>query len=445
MKNFPKLRKQSRAAQHTVQADAMPNLCRSAACLGVHILLCVILASAHPIDLGCGSPMNSGRIHGRAVQQSTSRTIQFAKAGSAISCGGTIIAGDSLTLTLSNTQQEYLIEAVASVGTGAWGLSSGLCSNQRRQQTTAGAYTVPASGTVTLRVSWAPTESTVYYTPDCTYTVIASAPPPPPPAPVCPNCASGQYLSNCVCVACPAGTTSPAGSTSLSSCVCDVGYSGSGSTCTSCPSGQYKGAVGPGSCALCPSGSTSPLSSTAVTACSCLPGFTGPNGGTCSACPRGSYKQASGNAACFSCPTGYSTQSTGSTSMDKCICDPQQRVCSDCTAGQLCLSSLQLTFSTDVCVPGSSKTCFVPDFTTVPLVLPCSPLSNRYFRQRHRMPDVPRQLRVCRGKLRRDGMLLRCGKCQPHTQCEGKRELRGVTDTAKRGHVLAVELRALCV
>ena len=331
---------------NTDQAQAMPSLCRSVVFLVVRMLFCVALASAHPRDLRCSSPMTSGTIHRRAVQQSTSRTIQFAKAGSAISCGGTITAGDSLTLTLSNTQQEYLIEAVASAGTGAWGLSSGLCSNQRRQQTTAGTYTVPASGTVTLRVSWATSESQVYYTPDCTYSVIVSAPPPPPPALACPNCASGQYLSNCACVACPAGTTSPAGSTSLSSCVCDVGYSGSGSTCISCPSGHYKGAVGPGSCALCPAGSTSPSRSTDVTACSCLPGFTGPNGDTCSACPRGSYKQFSGNAACSSCPTGYSTASTDSTSMDECICDPQQRLCSNCAAGQLCLSSLPAQHST---------------------------------------------------------------------------------------------------
>jgi hypothetical protein len=135
--------------------------------LVIRLLLCAVVASAYPAKQSCSGSITSGTIHRMAIQRSTSRTLAIA----GVACGGTITAGTTQTLSLSSNSDEYTIEAVASAGTStAWGLGGSTCSKQRKYNTVP-SYTVPPSGTVTLRVAWAASESTVWTSQDCTYTV----------------------------------------------------------------------------------------------------------------------------------------------------------------------------------------------------------------------------------------------------------------------------------
>ena len=135
--------------------------------LVMRLLLYAVVASAWPASHSCSSSITSGTIHRKAILRSSSRTLRFA----GVACGGTITAGTSETLSLSDNSYEYTIEAVASAGTStAWGLGGSTCSKQRKYNSVP-SYTVPPSGTVTLRVAWAASESTVSTSQDCTYTV----------------------------------------------------------------------------------------------------------------------------------------------------------------------------------------------------------------------------------------------------------------------------------
>ena len=150
--------------------------------LVIRLLLYLVEAWANPDKLTCPGSITSGQIHSKSIQRSSSRTLAF----SGVACGGTITAGTTQTLSLSNNGDEFAIEAVASAGTSTlWGLVGGTCSKQRRYNTVP-SYTVPPSGTVTLRVAWAASESTVSTSQDCTYTI----------SPTCTACSANQYLSS---------------------------------------------------------------------------------------------------------------------------------------------------------------------------------------------------------------------------------------------------------
>jgi hypothetical protein len=181
----------------------------------IRLLLCAVVASAYPDRLGCSGSITSGTIHSRAIQRSTSRTLAIA----GVACGGTITAGTTQTLSLSSNSGQFTIEAVASAGTStAWGLGGSTCSKQRNYNSVP-SYTVPPSGTVTLRVAWAASQSTVSTSNDCTYTVS-------PAAPSCNACSANLYLSStspCTCTNCPTYSTSPAASTTVTACSCIAG------------------------------------------------------------------------------------------------------------------------------------------------------------------------------------------------------------------------------
>jgi len=181
------------------------------------IMIQAVVASAYPTYQDCWSPTESGSIHGTAIERSASRTLAFA----GVACGGTITAGTTRTLSLSDDSDLYTIEAVASAGTStAWGLGDGTCSNQRMYNTVP-SFTVPPSGTVTLRVAWATGRSTVYTSQDCAYTVAPSA-----TSPSCNACPANQYMSStspCTCTNCPTYSTSPAESTTVTACSCIPG------------------------------------------------------------------------------------------------------------------------------------------------------------------------------------------------------------------------------
>lgn len=106
----------------------------------------------------------------------------------------------------------------------------------------------------------------------------------------CTQCAAGKYKTvtgAAACTTCPAGLTSPIASTSSAACVvadvsgCNAGYTGpSGGPCIACVTGTYKTTAGTATCMTCPGNFNSPLGSSTLTDCTCDVGFTGPNGGT---------------------------------------------------------------------------------------------------------------------------------------------------------------------
>ncbi len=111
------------------------------------------------------------------------------------------------------------------------------------------------------------------------------------------TCPAGSYstLNSSTCTKCPAGTYSPTTSAvSQDACIgCEAGsYSGasgasSSDTCMLCAVDEYSTVVGGASsavCETCPTNSHSPAGSQSISACVCDPGYVGPNGGPCSVC-----------------------------------------------------------------------------------------------------------------------------------------------------------------
>ena len=123
----------------------------------------------------------------------------------------------------------------------------------------------------------------------------------------------------------------PEGSTAATNCLCDVGYTGSGS-CSECPADTFKGDTGTASCIACPGDSASPSGSIAASACKCNAGFSGEvtgvdtASGSCSACPAHTYKLYSGSEVCAACPDYSGTydadgsELTTRTLASQCLC-----------------------------------------------------------------------------------------------------------------------------
>ena len=157
---------------------------------------------------------------------------------------------------------------------------------------------------------------------------------------VCTACAPNTYKTEAgdgLCTTCPVNTTSPAGSSLLSSCQCNTGYTGSdGGPCLACTVSTYKTAVGSATCSACPSNSVSPTGSTLLTSCQCNAGYTGSDGGPCSVCPVSTYKTTVGSANCSACPQN-SVSPNGSTLVTSCQCNAgfqqDNGTCTACAMG----------------------------------------------------------------------------------------------------------------
>ena len=145
------------------------------------------------------------------------------------------------------------------------------------------------------------------------------------------TCPAGAYSvpDSSTCTKCPAGKYS--GSTSASSsdaCVaCDAGsYSTaegatSVGTCVSCSPGTYasgSGGSSAGVCLSCPLNSNSFSGSKSISSCVCNAGYSGPNGGTCTACGTGVWCL---NGASNNCPL-HSNSSALSSTLSQCLCKP---------------------------------------------------------------------------------------------------------------------------
>ena len=161
----------------------------------------------------------------------------------------------------------------------------------------------------------------------------------------CTDCGAGTYSTavgssvNSTCIACPSNSNSPAGSSVVTNCTCNVGYSGpDGDSCTECMSGQYKestgsavctncgagtysttgGASASSTCIACPSNSNSPVESPALASCTCNAGYWGSDGGPCTACLAGTVKTSTGSANCTDCGSGTYSTATAATVCTRC-------------------------------------------------------------------------------------------------------------------------------
>lgn len=111
---------------------------------------------------------------------SDTTSIMLSKDGASIACGGTLNAGDTnLKLVISGNpgDSEFLIDTVATAGTGSWGIQSGKCKNMRVYNSVGNSYTVPPSGKVTIRAAWSTGERIkISISPDCKCTVTGGPP-----------------------------------------------------------------------------------------------------------------------------------------------------------------------------------------------------------------------------------------------------------------------------
>ena len=227
--------------------------------LGCDVMLVLALlamsrtAHAWPSRLSASRGITAGNIiMGKTVQQSSAGS---ARLGS-VACGGSLTAGATMTMSLSGHSGQYIMEA-----TGKRCSGNSMCT-----------YTVPSSGSVTVRGAWATGSSGgVYVSPDCTYTVQAAV--------TCNTCEDGKYLSGC-----------------------SGGSSGSCMTCAGCPAGKYR------------------------TGCS------GTSAGACTSCGAGKYKTSSGSEACLvcshvGCAAGETRSGCGGDSAGSCAAVDAGRGC----------------------------------------------------------------------------------------------------------------------
>ena len=126
--------------------------------------------------------------------------------------------------------------------------------------------------------------------------------------------------TNCTC---NAGYTGPDGDTCEA---CPTGSSkvvrGS-SACIPCAAGKYANETGhPEECLSCPAHTYSAEGSSLITNCTCNAGYTGPDGDACEACVSGKYKGIIGTSACFLCPVGKYSTGAGAASEEVCVACP---------------------------------------------------------------------------------------------------------------------------
>ena len=133
----------------------------------------------------------------------------------------------------------------------------------------------------------------------------------------CVECVAGKYSAAAAnsCASCHNTQNSLAGSTLISACKCNSGYTGpdGGLSCTQCASGKYKHDANPGVCTSCP-----------VNTYNSIPGQSG--SGSCSSCPLSSTTDggAKTNVGDCKCTQGTSVQTTIGTTW----------VCNQCGVGK---------------------------------------------------------------------------------------------------------------
>lgn len=182
---------------------------------------------------------------------------------------------------------------------------------------------------------------------------------------VCTECSAGKYsaepaaVSQTYCKSCAQYANSPSGSSSISACICQVGYYGpSLGPCVPCERGSW--------CALgrrntCSANSDAPAQSTSQSSCTCNAGFSPPVAdGPCTPCSSNKYKETWDNATCTTCPANSESERVGSDSHFLCGCKPGYYgplggSCTQCEAGFYCARGVKVAcpaFTTSI--PGST-------------------------------------------------------------------------------------------
>ena len=178
----------------------------------------------------------------------------------------------------------------------------------------------------------------------------------PPQTSTCAQCPVNMYCMGGNMYSCPAGSTSPLGSQSQASCVCQPGFYSSQGACVACPGGSFcpGGSVMSNTAiSACPAGSFCPPSSSAPIPCASQPGSFCPASssaiGACpagyfcttpigppTACPIGTYC-AQNSTAPTTCPANTFSSYIEQTSVSACA------PCTICTSGSYQISPCQST------------------------------------------------------------------------------------------------------
>jgi len=158
------------------------------------------------------------------------------------------------------------------------------------------------------------------------------------------ECLAGQFRAtecttsaDTICVECPNGTYSTAGTNpDVSSCRCQAGSVGpAGGPCEYCPPDTYSNGS---SCAACPVHSAADQGASSRLACTCQAGYSGPDGGDCKACAAGKFKHLPGPLGCEACPTGTYSSKIGAVTAATCVACPSNSLSPLASAGaNLCL------------------------------------------------------------------------------------------------------------
>ena len=123
-------------------------------CLALLVTIAAVRIEGYPALLSCERSIASGsEIMGAPTQfRPEAARVKLAMGGAEIECGGMIPAGETnLTFSWPNSilmdGGHFVIEAIASVGHGAWGIKGGTCGKTRAEDTDdESRYTAPYSG-----------------------------------------------------------------------------------------------------------------------------------------------------------------------------------------------------------------------------------------------------------------------------------------------------------
>lgn len=185
----------------------------------------------------------------------------------------------------------------------------------------------------------------------------------------CQECAIDTFLpfqEGLHCLQCPlhSSTLNQTARTSITQCVCDLGYEwhDETETCEQCPAGEFRSEYTSASCQTCyanfycpvgtidpiqcPSKEVSSAGSSELNDCTCEIGsgrapVSSQARKLCQLCPPGSFAPARSNFECTLCPANKNTSDSGATSIEFCKCIPGHGVsvsdddapCSPCLNG----------------------------------------------------------------------------------------------------------------
>jgi hypothetical protein len=229
----------------------------------------------------------------RAVVQTTSVYVTVKRAGVTLLAGAEYVAGETLTVHISSTTGQYLMENSG----GSFTAAAAGCAGRRVPNLDGAALTAPTDGS-DLQVWGA--KANQFGSVFLLETVTFSAPPATPaptPVPTPAPCNPGTYEANAAsstpdrCVDCPTGSFSS---------------TANAATCTACSDGQFQHEAGKANCvahASCAAGTHVDTEGTLIADRNCASCGSGTfsdteNAATCTACSDGQFQDQAGQTHC---------------------------------------------------------------------------------------------------------------------------------------------------